>query len=81
MDIKQSENQPPIKKIRQLIAGGQYQLVQTGNGDIVEMKIEHRKQVVDPLKDLSTLQKRCLTAAIILAFVGIFVWFFKILFF
>jgi hypothetical protein len=45
------------------------------------MKIEHKKKAVDPFKDLSTLQKRCLTAAIILAFAGIFVWFLKILFF
>jgi hypothetical protein len=45
------------------------------------MKIEHKKNVIDPFKDLSTLQKRCLTAAIILAFAGIFVWVLKILFF
>jgi hypothetical protein len=44
------------------------------------MKIEHKK-AVDPFKDLSRLQRNCLTVAIILAFVGIFVWFIKILFF
>ncbi len=48
---------------------------------IVTMKIEHRKKAADPFKDLSPLQRRCLTAAIILAFAGIFVWFLKILFF
>jgi len=45
------------------------------------MKIEHRKEATDPLKDLSKLQRRCLVAAIVLAFAGIFVWFLKILFF
>jgi hypothetical protein len=45
------------------------------------MKIEHRKKAADPFKDLSPLQRRCLNAAIILAFAGIFVWFLKILFF
>jgi hypothetical protein len=45
------------------------------------MKIEHRKKAADPFKDLSPLQRHCLTAAIILAFAGIFVWFLKILFF
>lgn len=44
------------------------------------MKIEHKK-AVDPLKDLSKLQRFCLVAAVILAFAGIFVWFLKILFF
>jgi hypothetical protein len=46
------------------------------------MKIEHRKKPADdPFKDLTPLQRRCLTAAIILAFLGIFIWVFKILFF
>jgi hypothetical protein len=45
------------------------------------MKIEHRNKSADPFKDLSSLQRRCLTAAVILAFAGIFVWFIKILFF
>jgi hypothetical protein len=44
------------------------------------MKIEHKK-ATDPFKDLTPLQRKCLTAAIVLAFVGIFVWFIKILFF
>jgi hypothetical protein len=45
------------------------------------MKIEHKKKAADPFKDLTVLQRRCLIAAIILAFFGIFVWFIKILFF
>lgn len=44
------------------------------------MKIEHKK-VNDPLKDLSPLQRNTLTVAIVVAFVGIFIWFIKILFF
>jgi hypothetical protein len=44
------------------------------------MKIEHKKSV-DPVQDLTILQKRCRTAAIALAFAGTFVWFIKILFF
>ncbi len=45
------------------------------------MKIEHKKGAADPLKDLTRLQRNCLTAAIVVAFFGIFVWFIKILFF
>jgi hypothetical protein len=44
------------------------------------MKIEH-KIAKDPLKDLSPLQRKTLTVATMLAFMGIFVWFIKILFF
>jgi hypothetical protein len=44
------------------------------------MKIEHKK-AADPLKDLTPLQRKTLTVAIIAAFFGIFVWFVKILFF
>jgi hypothetical protein len=44
------------------------------------MKIEHKK-AVDPFKDLTPLQRKTLTVAIIVAFLGIFVWFIKILFF
>jgi len=47
---------------------------------LLAMKIEHKK-AVDPFKDLSGLQKRSLTVAIVVAFIGIFVWVFKILFF
>jgi len=48
---------------------------------LLAMKIEHKKKAADPFKDLTTLQKRSLTVAIIVAFAGIFVWFLKILFF
>jgi len=44
------------------------------------MKIEHKKKA-DPFKDLSQVQRNCLTVAIVLAFVGIFIWFIKILLF
>jgi hypothetical protein len=45
------------------------------------MKIEHRNETAEPGKDLSHLDKRRRYAAIIVAFAGTFVWFFKILFF
>ncbi|MBB3056265.1 hypothetical protein [Mucilaginibacter gotjawali] len=44
------------------------------------MKIEHKK-AANPLKDLPPFQQKTFTVAIILAFLGIFVWFIKILFF
>jgi hypothetical protein len=44
------------------------------------MKIEHKK-AADPLKDLTPLQRNTLTVAVAVAFLGIFVWFVKILFF
>jgi hypothetical protein len=44
------------------------------------MKIEHKK-AVDPFKDLTPLQRKTFRAAVIVAFVGIFVWFIKIIFF
>jgi hypothetical protein len=45
------------------------------------MKIEHKKKAADPFKDLTAIQRRSLTVAIVVAFIGIFVWFIKILFF
>jgi hypothetical protein len=44
------------------------------------MKIEHKKAAPDPLQELTPLERRCLNVAVILSFVGVFVWFFKILF-
>jgi len=44
------------------------------------MKIEHKK-AADPLKDLTPLQRNTLAVAVVLGFMGIFVWFIKILFF
>jgi hypothetical protein len=45
------------------------------------MKIEHKK-TAKPFRDnLSPFQQKTYTVAIILAFLGIFVWFIKILFF
>jgi hypothetical protein len=48
--------------------------------ELPAMKIEHKK-AADPLKDLTPLQKKTLIVATVVAFLGIFVWFVKILFF
>jgi len=45
------------------------------------MKIEHKKVAKSFREDLSPFQQKTFTVAIILAFLGIFVWFIKILFF
>jgi len=48
--------------------------------EVPAMKIEHKK-TADPLKDLTPLQRKTIVVASIVAFLGIFVWFVKILFF
>jgi hypothetical protein len=45
------------------------------------MKIEHKKAANSFKENLSPFQQKTFTMAIILAFLGIFVWFIKILFF
>ena len=45
------------------------------------MKIEPKNTAPNPLDELTPLERRCLRVAIILSFAGVFVWFFKILFF
>jgi hypothetical protein len=44
------------------------------------MRIEHREEE-NPFKSLSTIQKLSYIAAVAAAFVSVFTWFFKILFF
>lgn len=48
--------------------------------ELPAMKIEHKK-AGDPLKDLTPLQRKTLAVSIVVAFMGIFVWFIKIIFF
>jgi len=45
------------------------------------MRLEPKKQELDPFENLSPLQKKTRKAAIVVAFIGSFAWVIKILFF
>ena len=45
------------------------------------MRLEPKKKGLDPFENLSPIQKKSRKAAIVVAFIGSFVWVIKILFF
>ena len=47
---------------------------------LLKMRIDPPKPQKDPFEDLSPLQKKTRKAAIVFAFIGVFVWAVKILF-
>ena len=45
------------------------------------MRLEPKSKPVNPYDELTKLQKACLVAAVIAAFIDVFAWFVKIIFF
>jgi len=46
------------------------------------MRIEYQKKTIDPVNDkIDPSQKKSFVIAVVVAFISVFVWFFKILFF